>query len=759
MKSNQTIILKDLVLIGGGHSHVAVLKKFGMNPVTGVRLTVIARDVHTPYSGMLPGYVAGHYSFDEAHIDLRPLCRFAGAGLYHDEAVHIDLVNRQVLCTTRPPVAFDVLSINVGSRPQFQGVDGGGQFATPVKPINRFVHKWQQLEARVRAQPGPHRIGVVGAGAAGVEMVLAVQFRLQAMLTADGRNGEAIECHLISRSPRILPRFPAAVAARFMRVLQARGVHVHTRLEATALETGKLTLSDGSILTLDEVLLVTGASAPDWLRQSGLAVDDNGFVMVDDCLRSISNEAIFAAGDVAAMVNHPREKAGVYAVRQGPPLADNLRRAVLGQTLKPFRPQQAALALISTGDQYAVAARSGLAVEGRAVWRWKDWIDRRWMKKYSDLPTMTKNTQASGDRNLSHLEDWDETDAVQMRCGGCGAKVGADVLRRVLVSLQTISRNDVVIGLGDADDAAVVEMPAGKLMVHTVDHFRSFIDDPYMFGKITANHALSDIFAMGAEAQTALAIVSVPYGIEAKVEDTIRQLMIGAIEVLNAAGVALVGGHTSEAAELSLGFAINGFTDREHLLRKGGMKTGDVLVLTKPLGTGTLFAADMQHKAKGRWIEAALASMVLSNQAAAHCIFEHGARACTDVTGFGLLGHLLEMTRNSALGVKLDMNSLPVLDGALETAEAGMLSSLHASNRRSEHPIVNAAAGLQHRCYPLIFDPQTSGGLLAALPADNVEACLAELRTLGYAHAAMIGEFTARNDRPESVTLICSPLA
>jgi len=754
MKANQDIILKDLVMIGGGHSHVAVLKSFGMKPVPGVRLTMIARDVHTPYSGMLPGYVAGHYDFDEAHVDLRPLSQFASARLFHDEAIKIDTVNKQVICAGRPPVPYDVLSINIGSRPQVKGVPGADKWSTPVKPINRFVDKWHQLVERVMAQPGPHRIGVVGAGAAGVEILLAIQFRLQTLLADAGRSSEKIECHLVGRSARVLPTFSDNVASRFERVLGERGVHVHCGVEATKVDDGTLTLSNGNTIALDEVLLVTGASAPAWLSDSGLDVDDDGFVRVNDSLRSLSHEDIFAAGDVANVVNHPREKAGVFAVRQGKPLADNLRRALVGDTLKPFTPQKAALALISTGDKYAIATRAGFAVEGAAFWTWKDWIDRRWMAKYAELPEMADEAASDFNVGLTNQDTLKEISAIAMRCGGCGAKVGANVLTRALSELKPAPRDDILIGLHEPDDAAVVEVPPGKVMVHTVDYFRSFIDDPYIFGKVAANHSLSDVFAMGAEAQTALAIATVPYGIESKVEDTVKQMMSGALEVLNAAGATLVGGHTSEGAELALGFSVNGLANREDILRKGGMKPGDLLVLTKPLGTGTLFAADMQQKAKGRWIDAALDSMVLSNHDAAKCVYKHGAEACTDITGFGLLGHMVEMVKGSGVDVEVDLNALPIMDGAMETVRAGILSSLQPANVRLRRAIRNIEEASKNERYPLMFDPQTSGGLLASIHPDNVDACLSDLKEAGYVHATVIGKVLAETDHLEPVTLI-----
>jgi selenide,water dikinase len=342
-----------------------------------------------------------------------------------------------------------------------------------------------------------------------------------------------------------------------------------------------------------------------------------------------------------------------------------------------------------------------------------------------------------------------------MRCGGCGAKVGASILTRALGSLQPVERDDVMIGLHAPDDAAVVRVPPGKAMVHTVDFFRSFIDDPYLFGQVAANHALGDIFAMGAEPQSATAIATVPPGLEAKVEDLLLQMMTGAVEVLNAAGCALVGGHTGEGRELALGFAINGLIDEQMdgVMRKGGMLPGDVLLLTKPIGTGTLFAAHARHAAKGRWITAALKSMVLSNQAGAMILRQHGATACTDLTGFGLLGHLVEMTRPSGVDAELQLSALPLLDGAVECVEAGIVSSLQPANVRLRRALRNAEDFVNDPRYPLLFDPQTAGGLLASVPADQASACIHALKAAGYPQTAAIGRIRGASDALEPVVL------
>ncbi|SFM57377.1 selenide, water dikinase SelD [Marinobacter zhejiangensis] len=754
MQTTEQPVLQDIVLVGGGHSHVGVLKRFAMNPVPGVRLTLICRDTHTPYSGMLPGYIAGHYQYDDVHIDLSRLAEYAGARFYRDEVIGLDRSAQVVRCKGRPEVRYDLVSINIGSSPRLADVDGAAEYATAVKPINRFDSHWQRLLDRMGAHIGPLSIAIVGAGAGGVELTLAMQYRLQRLFAQRGVDCSQLTFHLVDTAAQILPTHNPRVRKAFEDILRERGVNLHLGSAVTQVGAHRLMLDDNESIAVDEVLWATHAGGQPWLRESGLALDEHGFIKVGDTLQSLDDPRVFAAGDIAHMVNHPREKAGVFAVRQGRPLADNLCRLAQGQAPKPYHPQKRWLALISTGDRFAVASRGNAFAQGRWLWRWKDWIDRRFMAKFNELPDMA-GAVGSVDTGaaLNEQDALQAVSALAMRCGGCGAKVGSTVLSRALGKLQPVQRDDVLVGLHAPDDAAVLTVPAGKAVVHTVDFFRAFIDDPYIVGKVAANHSLGDIYAMGAEPQSATAIATIPYGIESKTEDTVYQMMAGALEVLNAAGCALVGGHTGEGRELAVGFAVNGLIDPDKVLSKGGLKPGDVLVVTKPLGTGTLFAAHGRLQAKGRWIDGALNSMVQSSQAAAVCLREHGATACTDITGFGLLGHLLEMTKPSDVDVELELSALPILEGAEETVAEGILSSLQPENVRLRRGIRDQQVWGQHPRYPLLFDPQTAGGLLAGVPEGRVESCLQELHRLGYSSAVAIGKVLARSGELEPIII------
>ena len=735
-------VIKDLILLGGGHSHIAVLKSFGMRPIPGVRLTLISRDIETAYSGMLPGLIAGHYSIDQAHIDLVPLARFAGARFFHDEVTGIDPVARTVSLTNRPLVSYDVLSVNTGSTPSIHEIDGAGDNAVPVKPINRFLGHWETLRERLCEYGVGARIGVVGGGTGGVELCLAVHHAL----TTQPNPAEGLSLELLTADGEILQEHPRSVARRFKRILAKRGIEVHVDTRVTRVTTNTLVDAAGREFRFHEILWVTQAGAPPWLAGSGIEVDDQGFMLVNDYLQSQSHPNVFGAGDVVAMANNPRPKAGVFAVRQGRPLTENLRRFLLKKPLTRYRPQRRFLKLVSTGDRYAVASRGPWSAEGAWVWRWKDWIDTRFMQKYQVLPEMEpadKNPEIPAPLQDPAIDDAADDD---MRCGGCGAKVSADVLAAALADIDTVRRDDVVVGLEAPDDAAMIAVPPNRLSVLSVDGFRPMIDDPWLFGRITANHCLGDVYAMGADPQAAMTMATLPVWPEEKLVDELRQMLLGALHVFDQEGVALVGGHTGEGAELTLGFTVTGLIEPDRALRKSALRAGNLLVLTKPLGTGTLLAADMRGRVRGRWLQAAIESMLLSCKTAGAVFRRHGAHACTDITGFGLAGHLLEMLGETPLGALIELDALPALPGALETVEAGILSTLQPKNERFAAQVDASTEDRDRGEYGLLFDPQTAGGLLAGVPRDTVQACVTELKARGYPETVVIGEIEDAED-------------
>src|SRR5262245_21169258 len=719
----------DIVLVGGGHAHVHVLTTFAMRPEPGARLTLITRDLETPYSGMLPGVVAGLYTAEEAHIDLVRLAAATGARLIHAQATGLDRGRKRIELAGRPPVAYDIVSIDVGITPALASIEGAAEYAIAVKPIGLFLDKFDSLVEQCRRPDGPRRIVLIGGGAGGVELLLSVRSRLLADAVKAGRTDAGFSFDLITASD-LLERHNDGVRNTFRRVLAANGIRLHERCRARALMRGAIEFDNGSKLDADAVLLTTDAAPPEWFSGTGLTRDAAGFVAVGPTLQALNDPDVFAAGDCAALVETPRYKAGVFAVRAGPPLVENLRRRARGQPLKRWHLQRCHLALISTGERYAVASRGSLKAEGAWLWWLKDRIDRRWMRMYQDVDRMLA---AMADRPARHNGDGP---VENMRCGGCAAKIGPGPLSRVLSRLPPARLNGVVVGLEARDDAAIVIPPVDRNLVQTVDFFRAFIDDPYVFGEIAANHALNDVFAMGGTPHHALATAVVPPGPPAKVEEALFQILAGARACFDREGVLLVGGHSSEGPDLAAGFSVTGDVAPDKIARKAGLQTGDALILTKPLGTGILFAAAMRAQAKAPWIENGLAEMRRSGRGAASILVEHGATAMTDVSGFGLMGHLGEMLAASGTEAELDLRGIPLYPGVRVLAHQGIASTLLPENL--------ALAALLRRdvdswVQAVLFDPQTSGGFLAGIPADRVQSCVAKLRSMGHLCASVIG--------------------
>ena len=773
----------DLVLIGAGHTNMHIVRGWRMDPIPDVRLTLVSPWSRATYSGMLPGTLAGLYQPDDMEIDLWRTAASANVRLIVAEATGLDAERRRVLFADRPPLRFDIASIGIGSVPAGGRVWGRHPEVLSIKPMATFLARLEAQLAGLRGEsslePGnvrqpraaalaapdaegrertaaaastallepprvehrrdgddPLEIAIIGGGAAGTE----ITFCLERFLA---RRGIAARLRLIESGPEILPGYAGKTRDLAQAEFHRRGVELLTGRSARDFGDGRLAIDDGTSIPADLVIWAAGAAPPPVLEHYALPKADDGFLAVRPTLQSTGHDRVFVVGDTATFLRRPVPKAGVYAVREGPVLWKNIRRILRNEPLEEYDPQSGFLSLLSTGDGRAIAQYKGLAFHNRLMWKWKDRIDRKFMRMHQDYRPMSADDQPR--RSRWRIGAAAQTVVPAMRCRGCGGKVGANVLSAALERLEIPSSPFALQGLDQPDDAAVLNPAAGPAEVLSVDFFQAFLDDPYLVGRVAALNALSDLWAMGSEPVGAMAMVTLPEGEPRQQAELLYQLLAGGLRELIAAGATLLGGHTTEAADLTLGYTVLGRLGGRAPTTKASLNPGDRLLLTKPLGTGTLLAAHMQSRCRSAWIDAMLASMVASNAAAAGFARECGATAVTDVTGFGLAGHLFEMLDASGVSARLSLDTLPLLPGFAELAGDGIESTLAPANREVEARIEASDAARSDPRYAALFDPQTSGGLLVGLSAEQMQAIGMRPESAAW---SIIGEVTAQTDEP-----------
>ncbi len=723
-------LTRDLVLIGGGHTHALVLRKWGMKTLPGVRVTLINPAPTATYTGMLPGLIAGHYDRDALEMDLVRLSRFAGARLLVGRVTGIDRAARRIHVAGHPSLRYDIVSLDIGVTSFMPEIPGFLDHAVAAKPLGLYSRAWLRHCAAVASGQAEASVAVIGGGVAGVELALAMQHRLAEL-------GEAPKVTVIEAEEALQGVSGATRPILFERLFRA-GVRIIEGEAVVRIDANGVTTSAGRFVPCAITVGAGGARPHPWVADLGLDHED-GYLTVDASLRSVSDPRIFAVGDCAHLGFAPRPKAGVYAVRAAPVLEQNLRAALAGGRRRSFRPQRDYLKLISLGAKDAVADRSGFGAAGPMWWRLKDRIDRAFMDKFDRYPPMPVEPLP-----YPRAKGVAEAAGSQPPCAGCGGKVGPGALSAALALLPETQRDDVLSRPGD--DAAILRT-GGATQVLTTDHLRAFTEDPVAFARIATVHALGDIWAMGAAPQAAVASVILPHMNPDMAQATLAEMLEAASCALRAEGAEIVGGHTTFGAEMTFGLTITGICEAPPLTLSGA-RPGDALVLTRPIGSGTLLAAEMRLKARGEDVTEALTFMSQSQSGAAAVLADAGARAMTDVTGFGLAGHLMNLCDASGLAACVHLKAIPVYAGAEDLAAAGVRSTLWSQNRaalagRIDGPL-DAPRGA------LLFDPQTSGGLLAVLPAGVADAAVSDLQSMGC-HAARIGELT---DAPPAIAVV-----
>lgn len=643
-----------LVLAGGGHSHALVLKRWAMKPEQRPKQSIVLvnRSSTALYSSMVPGLIAGLYERDELAIDLRQLCDQAGVAFVVAEIIGLNPQDRCLRLRERPALHFDCLSLDVGavSRLSATGI--------PIKPLEASL---AFLESEDPSDPQPLR--VIGAGAAGLEVVLALR-----------------------------RRWPWRALQ-----LQQHSKQLNPALQHV-LQQARITLIDDDSDHRGPSLLCTGSQAPAWLAKTGLPLDSNGRIRTDRCLRVEGHPSLFASGDCAVISAEPRPASGVWAVRAGRPLANNLEAACQGQPMRPWHPQREALQLIGTHKDAAWAhwGRWWLG-PSPLLWRLKQRIDRTFMAGFQQPAAMA--------------------DPAPMACRGCAAKLPAQPLAAALERA----------GLGgQPEDAA--RLPGSEELLQSVDGFPALVSDPWINGRLTALHACSDLWACGAAVSSAMATITLPMVSPNEQQELLVQTLAGIRSVIDEQGAELIGGHTMESRSASpvptslgvqITLTVNGRGGQSPWL-KSGLRPGDALLISRPLGTGVLFAGAMSGACKAADLDAALKGMACSQHKLLKQIepIREDIHACTDITGFGLLGHLSEMLHDSpGLKVELDGSAIPAYPGALDLFDRGVFSSLAPSNRTAWQWLEGPVQLKEHpseALLELLVDPQTCGPLMLA---------------------------------------------
>jgi len=728
----------DLVLVGGGHAQIAVLKSFGMRPLDRVRLTLVTDVLMAPYSGMLPGHVEGHHSMENMHIDLLKLARFAGARLIKRAVTDIDFVNQNIVLEGGLNLHYDVLSLNSGAVPDAESIKGTDAYGITVKPISHFLEKMPTLSEL------SGDIAVIGGGAAGCELAISLTHHYQ---LAD----KPFACHLFSRSKRLLPTAPESAAKIMARALLDNDIALHLGAAVQRLTQDGVIVEKGDVIPARHIFVVTAARPADWVKKLAVTHCKDGYIQVRPTLQLIEYDNVFAAGDIASISGEKREKAGVFAVRAGPYLADNLRYFIQASHLKSFHPQSRYLALIGLGGKQVLAIRGRFVAKGALWWHLKNWIDKRFIEKFTQLPEM--KISATPLPALAHtLNDTIDTDGFE--CSGCGAKAGADILSDALAAACQIAKDRgadprYLPPSGITLDHGMVslprDMPQNASLSQSVDFLSQHISDAYLFGRIAALHALSDIFVAGGKPLAAQALVTVQRTRTKMQKSDLTLMLCGAIEELAAHKTSLTGGHTTVASEAMLGFSVTAIANENGSCPPLPEDEDIALILTKPIGIGVILAAEMRGLCPAASYEAAIEVMLLSNAGAADIILSHASFAqMTDVTGFGLARHAMNLMQRAGFsGMVLSLDSIPLIKGAAALSEKGISSSLYPHN--AGNITLNGASMLGDGARPimnLLFDPQTSGGVLAALPRQKAEETCRKLHKAGYKQTAIIGHLT-----------------
>ena len=695
-------ITNDLVLIGGGHSHLSVLMKLSKKPLNGNRITLITNEIDTPYSGMIPGYIEGIYSWRDSHIDLYRLCLKLNVRFIHAEVERVSAHEKEIYFKNRPKIKFDVLSINTGIQSNNREIKGAAKYCLPVKPISKLTNNFLNKITNFKS------IAFIGGGAGSVELALAIKKRFLNI-------NQDIKITIITGKRGLLSTFPQKTKLTSLKTLEKFKIDIIEYKRVLEVKPKHIILSDKSMLKIDKAILSTNSMTPKWLAKSDILLTKDNYILVNKSFQT-NYKYVFASGDVIDFNNQNLKKAGVFAVRSGKPLAINIRKFILGKKLVEYKFNKNYLALIGTSKRSAIATKYNLTFNSRFFFYLKKYIDQNFIKTFSDFRIRKKFTLDALKTDVlnifvKHKEKITDVNDI-MQCKGCAAKVPLNALKQALPK-------DIVSTSEDA-----VSVPGHPELYQTVDMISSIITDPFLLGKIAANHSISDMVSVNSKITSAMMILQLPLSKTEINSRDLEQVLLGANEIFKTIDCPLIGGHTMIGKDKDpiIGFSILGQKQKKIKIVKNRrkIKTKDLLILTEKIGSGLIFAGINNYLIDSYFQIDVIKQMIKGNLNFGKISNQLNILSMTDITGFGLANHLLNLIKrdNSKTGLTIYPNKIPLFQGVNECLNKDIKSSLFKSNYDiAQKDIIYKRD--KSKLDNILYDPQTVGGIAFIIPQEE----------------------------------------
>ena len=712
----QTLLNKQLVLIGGGHANVQVLRKLCMNEYKGLNVILISESYGAIYSGMTPGYIEGLYSLDEITIDLQRLCFNAGATFIKDKVISLDEENQIIHLSNNPTISFDLLSINSGSISNSHTIHlDDDSKVIYVKPISSLVSKISVIDEIIEKSPRK-KISIVGGGVAAFELSFALHKRYNGKISLD----------IISKQHLDEKNLNISSINKIKKIAKKIGINLICN-QVVAINESKIKIDNEGIIDSDLILLSTGAALSNWLEKSKLEKVGN-FVGINNQLQSLNYKNIFVSGDVASIKNIKRPKSGVMAVRQGEILKDNLFLFLQNKTLKKFKPQKNWLYLIGSHKNSAVLNYFNSSFEGNWCWLLKKKIDSRFMEKFifSEKIEMKKKVH-----KINLVED----DITKMHCQGCGSKVSKNTLLKFLDNQKTNK---------ELSDATEIIFEQNNIL-QTIDHIKLFKSlNPYDFGVISYLHSQNDILAAGGSVHSLSISVGIPFSENLVESFYLKYFMSGIQNEVFKNRVFIASGHSYQTEEPAITINMNGRIEKE--IGKSLANEGDLIYLSKPLGVGYLLSAYYKNSKllSNLDFENLLKYLKKSNSSAAETAFNFDSKAITDISGFGLASHLADICENSNLSAEILLKDHILINHNFEILDLFESSGYKNNYLSSIHQV---DIDIKHPFFKILFDPQTNGPLLFTINESKKNKFEKSfLENLGF-EPLYLGKFKPRKEK------------